>query len=352
MKIDSIRGRIYRSFRPPGLAAIPTGAYRFLQFSRGAGPSNAKRPGLQGGCSAKCAARWPAGAGCRSPPRQHRVRPHHPGIGQSCPGRAHLRSEAGTLIWLMPGQRHRLVRSPSLEMWVMNFRSELLEAAQLATLAAEPLKQLSGEALMDLDRLLSQVAQDSDDPLVYNAGITYVVRRALRASRDSPPANARPLHPAVPWALLLLRQSGAVDSLSRIAKAAGVTAPYLSRLLVEHTGRSFLDWRNRGPNRPVHACISSWREPAQHRFGRRLWQLHALSPCVQRADGLFAERLGAARACGSRRCGRRRKSAASGRLWRALGRRPQLAASLDESGDCRLAGGSRICWAGHSCSAC
>jgi AraC-like DNA-binding protein len=150
----------------------------------------------------------------------------------------------GTLIWLVPDQQHRLVRSPGLEMWVVNIRPELIEPERIAQLATRPLRQLPGEELVDLDRLLSQVAQDSDDPAVYNAGITYLAKRAWRASRDSPPARARPMHAAVARALLLLRESGAALSLSELAEAAGAAAPYLSRLLIEHTGRSFVDWRN------------------------------------------------------------------------------------------------------------
>jgi AraC-like DNA-binding protein len=45
--------------------------------------------------------------------------------------------------------------------------------------------------------------------------------------------------------LLLLRQSGAVVTLPELARESGVTPPYLSRLLIEHTARSFVVWRNR-----------------------------------------------------------------------------------------------------------
>jgi AraC-like DNA-binding protein len=150
----------------------------------------------------------------------------------------------GTLIWLMGDRPHRLVRSPHLEMWVVSVRPELADAAGFSDIAAQPLKQLPGRELIDLDRLLSQVAQDSDDPSAYNAGITYLMLRAWRASRDSPPAQARPIHAAVTRAIMLLRQSDTI-SLSELAREAGVTAPYLSRLLIEQTGRSFVDWRNR-----------------------------------------------------------------------------------------------------------
>ncbi len=151
----------------------------------------------------------------------------------------------GALMWHVPGQRHRLMRSPKLEMWVVNFRPDLVEAEWRAELAQQPLKQLPGQELIELDRLLSQVAQDSDDVAVYNAGLTYLIARAGRASRASPPLSVRPMHPAVMRALLLLRDSAAAISLSELSGAAGTTAPYLSRLLIEHTGRSFVDWRNR-----------------------------------------------------------------------------------------------------------
>jgi methylphosphotriester-DNA--protein-cysteine methyltransferase len=150
----------------------------------------------------------------------------------------------GTLIWLVPGQRHKMVRSPNLELWVVMFRPTLLKPSWLADLAAQPSRMISSHELIDLDRLLSQVAQDSNEADAYNAGVSYVVMRALRASRDRPPASLKPMHPAVARALLLMRQNDA-SSLSELAAAAGVAAPYLSRLLMEHTGRSFVDWRNR-----------------------------------------------------------------------------------------------------------
>jgi AraC-like DNA-binding protein len=167
------------------------------------------------------------------------------GTGSLTIGERNYELKPGIMIWLVPGQQHQLVRSPGLEMWVANLRPELIELQRIARLAERPLRQLPAHELIDLDRLLSQVAQDSDDPVVYNAGIAYVAMRAWRASLDSPAARVRPLHPAVGRALLLLRESGAALSLSELADAAGVAAPYLSRLLIEHTGRSFVDWRNR-----------------------------------------------------------------------------------------------------------
>lgn len=151
----------------------------------------------------------------------------------------------GVLIWLHPGQRHRLLRSPGLEMWVASLAPDLVSAERMAQLSEQPLRQLPSHELLDLDRLMSQVAQDSDEPEIYNAGIAYLAMRAWRASIDSPVARARPMHPAVGRALLLLREKEAAVSLSELAAEAGIAAPYLSRLLIGQTGRSFVDWRNR-----------------------------------------------------------------------------------------------------------
>jgi len=151
----------------------------------------------------------------------------------------------GTLVWVLPGWHHRLGRSPHLQMWVGTLRPDLVDAASFAALAAQPLRQVAGDELLELDRLLAQVAQDSDEPEVYNAGLVYAARRALRASLQSPAAASRELNPAVTRALLLLRKRKADLSLSDLASASGISPAYLSRLLVEDTGRNFVDWRNR-----------------------------------------------------------------------------------------------------------
>ena len=151
----------------------------------------------------------------------------------------------GALIWILPDKVHKLLRGPQLEMWVVMFRDELFEATWLANLAAQPSRLTTSEELVSLDRLFSEVAQDSDEPTTYNAGIRYVLMRALRASQARPAAALKPVHPAVARAVKLLRDNGSGESLSGLAKAAGVTPHYLSRLLSEQTGRSFVDWRNR-----------------------------------------------------------------------------------------------------------
>jgi AraC-like DNA-binding protein len=151
----------------------------------------------------------------------------------------------GALMWIVPDVQHWLRRGPGLEMWVVQIRQSALEPAWLTDVAAQPSRIIASHDLIDLDRLMSQVALDSDEPAAYNAGINYVLMRALRASRDRPQAAQREMHPAVTRALMLMRQSDSINSLSDLAAEAGVAPTYLSRLLMEHTGRNFIDWRNR-----------------------------------------------------------------------------------------------------------
>lgn len=167
------------------------------------------------------------------------------GSGRYLIGNAAYELTAGTLVWLLPGQRHRLIRSPNLEMWVVRAPFDAGDAAWLTRLAEQPSRILPGHDLLDLDRLLSQVAQDTDDPEAYRAGLRYAFLRARKACRSTSSADARPLHPAISRALLIMRQGDASLSLSELAQAAGIAAPYLSRLFIEHTGRNFIEWRNR-----------------------------------------------------------------------------------------------------------
>lgn len=153
--------------------------------------------------------------------------------------------KAGTLIWLMPDSKHKLTRMPNLEMWVISLDQSLLDEGWIDTLSKTPSHVLTGEEFIDLDRLCSQVSQDTDEPRTYNAGIAYLVLRAWRASQESASIQIRQMHPAVARALTILREGDGSISLTKLAKEAGVNAPYLSRLLVEHTGSGFIDWRNR-----------------------------------------------------------------------------------------------------------
>ena len=151
----------------------------------------------------------------------------------------------GTLIWQLSAQRHRPQRGPNLELWVAQLYEDILDPQRLQDLADRPCRMVAPHELADIDRLLAQVAQDSDEISVYNAGLSYAVERLWRAGRSQPSLAPRNIHPAVARAILLLRRSGASASLEEIARQTGVAPSYLSRLVVAHTGRGFVDWRNR-----------------------------------------------------------------------------------------------------------
>ena len=167
------------------------------------------------------------------------------GTGRFFVGHQVYELRPGTLIWQLSAQRHRLQRGPNLELWVAQLHEHILDPQRLQDLADRPCRLVPPHELADIDRLLAQVAQDSDEVSVYNAGLRYAVERLWRAGRSQPSLAPRNIHPAVARAILLLRRSGASASLEEIARQTGVAPSYLSRLVVAHTGRGFVDWRNR-----------------------------------------------------------------------------------------------------------
>ena len=167
------------------------------------------------------------------------------GTGRFFVGHQVYELRPGTLIWQLSAQRHRLQRGPNLELWVAQLHEHILDPQRLQDLADRPCRLVPPHELADIDRLLAQVAQDSDELSVYNAGLRYAVERLWRAGRSQPSLAPRNIHPAVARAILLLRRSGASASLEEIARQTGVAPSYLSRLVVAHTGRGFVDWRNR-----------------------------------------------------------------------------------------------------------
>lgn len=167
------------------------------------------------------------------------------GSGRYLVGDQMLELRPGTLVWLVPDVQHRLVRAPNLEMWVVSLAAQLAPAEWTAQVEAQPTYVLDGDQLIDLDRLLGQIAQDFDDPQAFNAGLAYAIARAVRACRASQTAILRSVHPAVARALLVIRERPAGISLSDVAREVGVAASYLSRLLITDTNRSFVEWRNR-----------------------------------------------------------------------------------------------------------
>ena len=152
---------------------------------------------------------------------------------------------AGSLVWLLPNEHHRLLRSPDIVMWVVIVDPVLCDDELLADVGRSPLQILAAEDVIALDRLLSNLTQDSDEPTLFNAGLDYVLRSARHVSITSGEPARKRYHPAILQALAALRSSSPPVSASRLAKACGVSADYLGQLLVEQTGRGFIEWRNR-----------------------------------------------------------------------------------------------------------
>ena len=151
----------------------------------------------------------------------------------------------GTVVWLLPGQRHRLMRSPDMAMWVATISADELDSEFLRDVSAYPCSQLSSQDAIALDRLLSHHSQDSDEPRLYRAGLEYVFRSALHACRTSPGAPRKAIHSAVIKTLQILRSSSEAPGAAELARICGVSQAYLGQLLMEQTGLGLVELRNR-----------------------------------------------------------------------------------------------------------
>jgi AraC-like DNA-binding protein/quercetin dioxygenase-like cupin family protein len=151
----------------------------------------------------------------------------------------------GTIAWLLPGQPHRLIRSPDLDMWVATIHPDRLDPEILQDVSGQPCRLLSSADAVALDHLLSHISQDSDQPQLYQAGLEYVFRSAWHVTMTTAGPARKPMHPAVLQAISILRSSPETPTAAVLAKRCGVTQDYLGQLLMDHTGRGFVEWRNR-----------------------------------------------------------------------------------------------------------
>jgi AraC-like DNA-binding protein len=159
---------------------------------------------------------------------------------------AHYDLSPGTLVWLLPFQRHRLLRSPDLDMWVGLPGADHYTPEMLADVARHPIKRLAAEDAVSLDRLFSHLSQDTESPDVHAAGMQYAVRSVIQVARTSAGPPPPVLHPAVTQALAVLRTDDEVANLAALAARCRISADYLGDLLASQTGRGFVEWRNIG----------------------------------------------------------------------------------------------------------
>ena len=159
--------------------------------------------------------------------------------------RAEYELSPGVLVWLLPNQSHRLMPGPDLTMWVFSCPSDRCERDLLDDVARHACRVLAREDAITLDRLFAHISQDADEPRLYRAGLEYALRTARHLSVSGADAAAPPPHPAVSAALRVLREQPGIANAAALAAQCGVSQDYLRELLVEQTGRRFVEWRNR-----------------------------------------------------------------------------------------------------------
>lgn len=156
----------------------------------------------------------------------------------------HYELVPGTLVWLLPYQKHRLLRSPDLDMWVGSLDEQHYTQELLEEVSRHALKRLAAEDAVALEQLYSHLSQDADAPDVHEAGMRYAVLSTMHAARTSAGPPPAILHPAVTQALGILKADDEIANLAALAKRCGVSASYLGDLLASQTGRGFVEWRN------------------------------------------------------------------------------------------------------------
>jgi AraC-like DNA-binding protein len=156
----------------------------------------------------------------------------------------------GTLTWLFPGQEHVLVdESADHELWWAVFRPALVaRVATPALLADDPIgrfsRRLDSARVARLATLFAEL-RDSDDDVLVNSGLAYLLSLAWRAFLDSDDVvEGIDLHPAVETIARVLRADPEAGDLATLARTAGLSPSHLSRIFKAQTGVSINTFRN------------------------------------------------------------------------------------------------------------
>lgn len=157
----------------------------------------------------------------------------------------------GSLLWLFPGQEHRLASAtPDFRMWIVVFKPGLVQqaAARAPGLSAgDPgrvvVSALPARRLRALDMVARDLAATPEDSGRYPVGLTWWLLSAWEAGAGREDGGSR-LHPAVACAMdLVRREPGA--GLSSLAGEVGLSPSQLSRLFRRDVGVSLSRYRNR-----------------------------------------------------------------------------------------------------------
>jgi AraC-like DNA-binding protein len=176
-------------------------------------------------------------------------------------GRERVELRPSSLLWLAPGQEHRLLDvSDDLAMWVASFRPFALREAEKLSgvrLLAEcltwgvcPLPAASVSELSALHASLAHCATAREVNLLARRLLACALdawreqRDAQAVSHEEVQAQSRRLHEAVARARMLLRAPGEAPSLSTLSRYCGLEAGRLSRLFKQQMGLSVVQFRN------------------------------------------------------------------------------------------------------------
>jgi AraC-like DNA-binding protein len=161
--------------------------------------------------------------------------------------------EAGAVVWLYPGQLHRLVvESDDFRMWTAVFSRSLIE--QYATqpgsrllLQSNPpghycrsMPPADARALSDLCAAVHADHQQLD---VRNAGLAYLLTKSWSLYAGGRPLLGEQRPPAVNAAVRLLQTEPTLP-LPELARAVHLSPSYLGHLFRETVGCSITDFRN------------------------------------------------------------------------------------------------------------
>jgi len=216
----------------------------------------------------------------------------------------------GTSLWLFPEQAHLLVdESADYRMWVAVFSPRMLRRLCTNERTAEltgrrPLgrfsRTLEADELQRLERLLHEVAEQTEDRPHLNAGLAYLALCAWsahqRAERITPRTD---VHPAVERAARLIRDESEPLPLPELAARAGLSQSQLSRLFKAQTGLTLVRYRmlqrlerfrvcyGRGRRRNLTEAALAAGFGSYAHFHRAFKQVHGYPPRE------YARRLGA-----------------------------------------------------------
>jgi len=169
-------------------------------------------------------------------------------------GRERVPLVAGSMIWLFPAQEHVLIDcSHDFSMWVVVFKPALVgrhtHAPDRKILRTpDPgsvfCRQLDPPTVDAFNRVYQTAA--AEDHELSNLALAYALVaswQAFQLSRE--PVPLTDVHPAVAKAARLVVQAEEAMPLDALARAAGLSAPRLSRLFKKQTGVSLTVFRQR-----------------------------------------------------------------------------------------------------------